>query len=689
MWKFAEEGTMKPLLRLLWMPALALALASASLASEPDTPKSAAKKSESTGAETPAAKSKSAKKARKQGKAKAAKPASTAETAPVSVYKPVPTLTGTNGLLTIESGETLPAKTIATTAGVNKFARAPGSVTILNTQLGVAVGITDRLSLFLDFTPHSHLHVIRPTELSLNPLTLGCPLVRGTIYRSISCSATGAASYVEDYPFANHNGGGIGEITAGIKFNLLSQHRGDPFGLSVRGDLIFQTVNGLSSLLDNESQAGQFNFGLTAAATRSFGQTLEASLNLGVRLTRNPRSGGSELLNQAKQFKAGFGMLMFPRSRFQIISEYGGTVFFGNATPNTTFGPRDPMEAIWGLRMYPWKEVAVDIGYRYMINLNGNSDRHGFIAKIGTAWTSAPPPPPPNRPPTATCSADKASVFAGSGDSINVTVAASDPDSHPLTYTYTATGGAVEGTGPEARWNSDALAVGSYSVTAHVDDAHGGVATCSVDLKVDPRPNRPPVMTCSAERATAIAGERVRINATASDPDNDPLSYSWRSNGGQIIGSGASVQLDTTGLNPGNYRVTGRVDDGRGGAADCNADVKVEAPAQPPQSSKLNECFFRSGSARVDNVCKRVLDDVALRLAASPRDKVVIVGYADPKEAKPEKLAKQRADSAKKYLGGKGVAAARVETRAAGGQKGAGKQNRRMDVILVPEGATF
>jgi outer membrane protein OmpA-like peptidoglycan-associated protein len=91
----------------------------------------------------------------------------------------------------------------------------------------------------------------------------------------------------------------------------------------------------------------------------------------------------------------------------------------------------------------------------------------------------------------------------------------------------------------------------------------------------------------------------------------------------------------------------------------------------------------------VDNVCKRVLDDVALRLSSAPRDRVIIVGYADPKEAKPDKLAKQRADNAQKYLASKGVAAARVETRAAGGQKGAGKQNRRMDVILVPEGATY
>jgi len=37
------------------------------------------------------------------------------------------------------------------------------------------------------------------------------------------------------------------------------------------------------------------------------------------------------------------------------------------------------------------------------------------------------------------------SVYAGSGDSVAVHVNASDPDNDPLTYSYSATGGAVEG----------------------------------------------------------------------------------------------------------------------------------------------------------------------------------------------------------------------------------------------------
>jgi outer membrane protein OmpA-like peptidoglycan-associated protein len=298
-------------------------------------------------------------------------------------------------------------------------------------------------------------------------------------------------------------------------------------------------------------------------------------------------------------------------------------------------------------------------------------------------------PPPPNQPPTATCSAEKTSVYTGSNDVVNVSVQASDPEGKPLSYAWTASGGQVQGSGSSAQWNSAGLATGTYTITVKVDDGAGGTASCAVDIKVDPRPNRAPTMSCSVDRSSVLTGERVRVTASAADADNDPLNYSWRTTGGQIIGSGASVQLDTTGLSAGSYTATGRVEDGRGGAADCSTAVEVRVPPPPPQASKLSEFFFRSASARVDNVSKRILDDVALRLQNEPKAKVAIIGYADPKERKPEKLAKDRADAAKKYLVSKGIADTRIDTRSAGGQAGAGKQNLRVDVIWIPDGATY
>jgi outer membrane protein OmpA-like peptidoglycan-associated protein len=309
----------------------------------------------------------------------------------------------------------------------------------------------------------------------------------------------------------------------------------------------------------------------------------------------------------------------------------------------------------------------------------------GIVFRFG----GNPPAPAPSRPPVASCSADKSMVYAGSGDTVAVRAQASDPDNNPLTYAWTTSGGTVDGSGPEVRWNSSGAAPGTYAVRVRVDNGRNGTADCSVDVRVEPLPNRPPTMSCSAERSPILSGERTTIAATASDPDNDPLSYSWHANGGQIIGSGASVQLDTTGLAPGTYTVTGRVEDGRGGAADCSVDVDVQSPPAAPQASKMNECFFHAGSARVDNVCKRFLDDVALKLKNEPKATVVIIGFADPKEPRAARLAQTRAEAAKKYLGEKGIDGSRVVTRAGEGQKGAGKQSRRIDIIWVPEGATY
>jgi hypothetical protein len=187
-----------------------------------------------------------------------------------------------------------------------------------------------------------------------------------------------------------------------------------------------------------------------------------------------------------------------------------------------------------------------------------------------------------------------------------------------------------------------------------------------------------------------LIGERVKIAGQGSDPDGDTLTYSWRTNGGQVVGSGASVDLDTSGVAPGKYTVTGRVDDGRGLAADCTVGVEVQAPPPPPQASKVNECeFTHVGIPRVDNACKRILDDVVLRLKNEPRGTIVIVGYADPKELKPDALAQKRASNTKDYIVSNGVDGTRITVRGASGQKGADKENRRVDIIWVPEGATY
>ncbi len=295
------------------------------------------------------------------------------------------------------------------------------------------------------------------------------------------------------------------------------------------------------------------------------------------------------------------------------------------------------------------------------------------------------PPPPPNHPPVAACSVSPASVYAGSGDSVAVHVTASDPDNDPLTYSYTATGGAVEGTGPEARWNSTGAAVGSYTVNVKVDDGKGGSASCAVDIKVEEKPNHPPTATLSVERSPILPGEHTGVTCNGSDPDNDPLTYSYTSTGGKIVGSGSNVQFDSTGLQPGTYGVKCAVNDGRGGTADASGNVEVKEPPQIRQLEAklaLHSIYFPtalpteakpSGGllASQQKTLDTLASDYKQYLAYKPDAHLILEGHADTRGAKDynAKLSQRRVDRAKSYLVEHGVPADHLETKAHGLEK--------------------
>jgi hypothetical protein len=599
---------------------------------------------------------------------------------PAPKFTPMLATTGTIGVFTVETADTLPTGAFGFSAYGNKFGRMPGSVTIFQLGVDFSYGITDWLSLYGAFNPYGHTHSGIPSELSLTNPNNSFPLVP---------LLSGTPGYVEDFPFAANNNKGVGEVTVGLKFGLLSERRGAPFSLSVRNDFIIPTWGNLQRLLDDGTQSGQFNDMVSMAVSKKWSNVIATTWDVGYRFTRDPRLGGDHLLNMADQIRTGAGFIMLPESRIQPMAEYTAVIFTGHRTPDTTFGARDPVDGVSGLRIYVRKNVALDLGYRYMLNLKNANDRHGFVVKLGTGfWPEKAPLE--NHPPAASCSADKSMVYLDSGDMVTVSATASDPDNDPLTYTWSANGGRVDGNGPQVRWLSAGTAVGSYTVTLHVDDGRGGSASCSTNIRVEPKPNRPPTIACSADRSSVFAGERVHISCNASDPDGDPLSYAWRVNGGRIIGNGPAGEFDTTGLAPASYSITTRVEDGRGGTAEASTGVEVKAVPPPPQASKMSECAFgKPLSTRIDNVCKRILDDVALRLQSEPRGSAVIIGYSDPKEQKPEKVAGDRASNGVKYLGEKGIDASRVMTRTGSGQAGADQQNRRIDIIWVPEGATF
>lgn len=65
-------------------------------------------------------------------------------------------------------------------------------------------------------------------------------------------------------------------------------------------------------------------------------------------------------------------------------------------------------------------------------------------------------------------------------------------------------------------------------------------------------------------RTCKISDPQVSIFVMAVDPENDVLTYNYETSAGKIIGQGAKVIWDLTGVKPGSYTITAWADDGCG-----------------------------------------------------------------------------------------------------------------------------
>lgn len=96
---------------------------------------------------------------------------------------------------------------------------------------------------------------------------------------------------------------------------------------------------------------------------------------------------------------------------------------------------------------------------------------------------------PPKHPPVLSCSASPATVR--SGDAATVTAQGSSPDNRPLTYTWTATGGRVTGTGTTVTLDTAGAPAGPITVNGVVTDDRGLSANCTATVSVEVPPPPP------------------------------------------------------------------------------------------------------------------------------------------------------------------------------------------------------
>jgi hypothetical protein len=171
-----------------------------------------------------------------------------------------------------------------------------------------------------------------------------------------------------------------------------------------------------------------------------------------------------------------------------------------------------------------------------------------------------------------------------------------DGDDDELSYNWSASGGEINGEGATVNWTApDSL--GSYNVTVTVTDGRGGEDTDQITITV--RTSNPPTVTsliADASWTTPLGS--LQVTCTASDPDDDELSYEWTTSGGNISGTGAVVNW-TAPEEVGIYSVTVVVIDGQGSSATKTLPIGV-ATEQPPIIATLlvtaEHCYLKTYS---------------------------------------------------------------------------------------------
>ena len=150
----------------------------------------------------------------------------------------------------------------------------------------------------------------------------------------------------------------------------------------------------------------------------------------------------------------------------------------------------------------------------------------------------------------------------------------------PTGYTTSATSLAVQAGGgldiafrrrfavrvPDVEFLRTSFPNGLNSYQNHIMIGAGLVMKFGSRYAAPPPPPQPPVarrdgeitFSCSAKEQVVERGEKVDIMGYAQTiPDQVDLDFAWTTNGGIIQGSGRTVVVDTTNLDPGNYRVRG------------------------------------------------------------------------------------------------------------------------------------
>lgn len=374
---------------------------------------------------------------------------------------------------------------------------------------------------------------------------------------------TTAPSYLPDAPFLNRRYGesSFNYIHGGVKWRFTGIDNPIGAGVLISYKWFMDKANDFSGF--NQLQRGASPGGnrgdidVTFFAGARLATWANLSGNIGYTWTSPVKGdfpGGSfTMLDRGDELNSAIG-LDFPINKyFQPIFEIRSTKYVGGRTPNAF--ENDPIDGIAGFRIFPQRWFGFGFAYRYHAN---EQDAESFEEnRQDTAILITCPPQ------TTGCT-PRTVTTAWTGMPPGFT-----PSENPHGYIVQAWFG-----------RRDKRAEEVVNQFANVNS----VTLSDTTITLGCPPGRVPREGTVCNDATSIS-----VSTSASDPENDVLTYNYTVSGGRIVGTGANVSWDVSGLAPGTYTITAGVDDGCGlcgqtktetiTIAECDCVVACSCPA--------------------------------------------------------------------------------------------------------------
>ena len=380
-------------------------------------------------------------------------------------------------------------------------------------------------------------------------------------------------SYLNDAPFINRQYGesSFNSYTAGLKWRWTGLD--NPVGAGIVAYYKWYADNnwysdnsfeGFNQLQRGSSPGGQRgDVGVALFADARLRKWMNLSANVGYQWNSSVKfeMGGDTftLLDRGDELMASVGVDFPVNKYFQPIAEFRSLRYIGGRTPNAF--ENNPMDGIAGVRIFPARWFGFGFAYRYHFN---QQDRESF--NEDDQFTSGVFVP---------CF-DQGGAGGGEGGCTPRTIATNFSGvPNGFRTSNDPHGFIIQAFAGRRNKRAEEVVNQFANVTA--------LTLSDTEIKLPCKPGYVPT-----EGQACADNTQISIQTSASDPENDVLTYNYTVSGGRIVGTGANVTWDVSGLAPGTYTITAGVDDGCGlcgktetktiTIADCECKLACECP---------------------------------------------------------------------------------------------------------------